>query len=121
VELKILQKMYDLILYIYPVLVQFPKSEKFAMVAEIKNTCFEILKLITRANKEKQKLEHLRQLDASLELLRTQVRLSVDLKFIPTKKYEVISRHLAEVGKMLGGWIRSSNINNSRAYGIICL
>ena len=109
-ELKILQKMYDLILYIYPVLVQFPKSEKFAMVAEIKKTCFEILRLITRANKEKQKLEHLRQLDASLELLRTQIRLSVDLKFIPTKKYEVISIHLAEVGKMLGGWIRSSKL-----------
>ena len=102
--------MYDLILYIYPVLVQFPKSEKFAMVAEIKKTCFDILRLITRANKEKQKLEHLRQLDASLELLRTQIRLSVDLKFIPTKKYEVISRHLAEVGKMLGGWIRSSKL-----------
>jgi len=110
VELKILQKMYDLILYIYPVLVQFPKSEKFAMVAEIKKTCFDILRLITRANKEKQKLEHLRQLDASLELLRTQIRLSVDLKFIPTKKYEVISKHLAEVGKMLGGWIRSSKL-----------
>lgn len=109
-ELKILQKMYDLILYIYPVLVQFPKSEKFAMVAEIKKTCFDILRLITRANKEKQKLEHLRQLDASLELLRTQIRLSVDLKFIPTKKYEVISKHLAEVGKMLGGWIRSSKL-----------
>ena len=109
-ELKILQKMYDLILYIYPILVQFPKSEKFVMVAEIKKTCFEILKLITRANKEKQKLEHLRQLDASLELLRTQVRLSVDLKFIPTKKYEVVSKHLAEVGKMLGGWIRSSKL-----------
>jgi len=102
--------MYDLILYIYPVLVQFPKSEKFAMVAEIKKTCFDILRLITRANKEKQKLEHLRQLDASLELLRTQIRLSVDLKFIPTKKYEVISKHLAEVGKMLGGWIRSSKL-----------
>lgn len=80
------------------------------MVAEIKKTCFDILRLITRANKEKQKLEHLRQLDASLELLRTQIRLSVDLKFIPTKKYEVISKHLAEVGKMLGGWIRSSKL-----------
>ena len=65
-ELKILQKMYDLILYIYPVLVQFPRSEKFAMVAEIKRTCFEMLRLITRANKEKQKIEHLRKLDANL-------------------------------------------------------
>ena len=116
-----MQKMYDLILYIYPVLVQFPKSEKFSMVAEIKKSCFEILRLITRANKEKQKLEHLRKLDANLELLRTQIRLSVDLKFIPIKKYEVISKYLAEIGRMLGGWIKSSNINNSRAYGIICL
>ncbi len=67
-ELKILQKMYSLILYIYPVLVRF-LNQKFAMVAEIKKSCFEILRLITRANKEKQKLEHLRKLDANLELL----------------------------------------------------
>jgi len=106
-SLKILQKTYDMILYAYPVLRQFPKSEKHTLAAEIKKTMFNMVRLITRANKEYRKADFLRQLDAELELLRTQVRLSVELRFIPMKKYEVWSRYLEEIGKMLGGWIKA--------------
>jgi four helix bundle protein len=107
-ELQILQKTYDMMLYVYPALTQYPKSERHTLVAEIKTTMANMVRLIIRANKERQKLEHLRQLDAELELLRTQVRLSMDLQFLPIRKYEQWSRLLAEIGKMLGGWIKST-------------
>lgn len=97
-----------MILYAYPALAQYPRSEKHTLAASIKHTMDDMAKLIIRANKEQRKLEWLRQLDASLELLRTQVRLSHDLGFLPNKRYEVWSGHLAEIGKMLGGWIRST-------------
>ena len=54
-ELKIMQKTYDLALYHYPALRQFPKSEKHTMAAEIKKTLFRIMRLITRANKARRK------------------------------------------------------------------
>jgi hypothetical protein len=94
--------------YAYPALAQFPRSEKHTLVAEIKATMANMVRLITRANKEPRKTEHLRQLDAELELLRTQVRLSMDLGFLPPRKYEQMSRLLTEIGKMLGGWIKST-------------
>jgi hypothetical protein len=34
-------------------------------------------------------------------------RLSHNLKFLPAKKYEVWSGMVVEIGKMLGGWIKS--------------
>jgi hypothetical protein len=107
-ELKILQKTYDMILYAYPALKNFPRSEKHTLVAEIKTTMYAMIRLIVRANKEVKKGPYLRQLDAALELLRTQVRLSMDLGFLPMKKYRVWSGMLAEIGKMLGGWIKVS-------------
>ena len=109
-QLLISKRIYDMMLYAYPALAQFPKSEKHTLAAEIKRTMFEMQRLTIRANKERRKMAWLRQLDASLELLRTQVRLSHELGFLPPKKYEVWSRHLAEIGRMLGGWIKSQRV-----------
>jgi len=106
-ELKIMQKTYDLALYLYPALLHFPRSERHTSVAEIKRTLFDMMRLIVRANKAKKKKELLAELDAELELLRTQVRLVTELGFLPFKKYKIISGYLAEIGKMLGGWIKS--------------
>ena len=52
-ELKILQKTYDMILYAYPALKNFPRSEKHTLVAEIKTTMYAMIRLIVRANKER--------------------------------------------------------------------
>lgn len=50
-ELKILQKTYDMIQYGYICLRQFPKSEKYTLAAEIKQSMYRLLKLIITANK----------------------------------------------------------------------
>ena len=85
-QLLISKRIYDMMLYAYPALAQFPKSEKHTLAAEIKRTMFEMQRLTIRANKERRKMDWLRQLDASLELLRTQVRLSHELGFLPTEE-----------------------------------
>jgi len=104
-----LQKTYDMIEYGYTCLRQFPKSEKFTLVAEIKNTMIMLLKLIIRANKRYYKKTTIQDADIELATLRAYVRLSKDLKFLPIKKYENWSKFLSEIGKMIGGWIKSTN------------
>ena len=86
--LKIRQKHEDLIAYFYLALRQFPKSEKFTMAARIKNQLIVMLELMVKANKAKRKLPVLLELDTELEVLRTLVRLSMQLKFLAMKKYE---------------------------------
>ena len=39
--------------------------------------------------------------------LKIYLRIAYDLKYLPPKKYEVWSGQLVEIGKMVGGWIRS--------------
>lgn len=107
-DLKILQKCYDMIEYGYICLRQFPKSERYTLAADIKDSMYELLKLIIRANKRYFKKTTLQDVDIELENLRYLVRLSNSLGFLPFKKYENWSRKLEELGKMLGGWIKAT-------------
>jgi hypothetical protein len=45
-DFKILQKTYDMILYGNICLKQFPKSERYALAADIKNSMYRLLQLI---------------------------------------------------------------------------
>lgn len=40
--------------------------------------------------------------------LKAYLRLSYNLKFLPIKKYEIWSAKAVELGRMVGGWIKSS-------------
>ena len=102
------QKVYDFLKYIYPVLAQFPKFEKFALQTQIKTAMFEMLKSIIRFKKTGTK-SHIYNADVELQFLKTLIRLSYDLEYKAMSKhrYEVASRHLAEIGRIIGGIIEA--------------
>jgi len=106
-NLLIYQKFYDLLIYLYIALRQFPKSEKHTLSADIKCSAYRILSKIVEANKSKNKLTLLYQIDVELQVMKTKLRLAHDLNFLPNKKYEICSQKIVEIGKMLGGWIKS--------------
>jgi len=54
------------------------------------------------------KLPILIDIDTELEVFRSFVRLSFQLKFVSMKKYEILSRKINEVGRLLGGWIKQN-------------
>ena len=108
-DLKILQKVFDMIMYAYTVLAQYPKSEKFALVADIKRVMDEMLELTIEAQKKYFKKTTLQELDVCIAKLKAYIRLSFNLKFVSLKKYEVWSGMVVEIGKMLGGWLKSVN------------
>lgn len=106
-ELKILQKTFDMINYAYPALAQYPKGEKFALVADIKRCMDVMLERVIEANKKYYKKTTLQELDVEVEKLKAYVRLSYNLGFLPPKKYEQWSGLVVEIGRMVGGWIKS--------------
>ena len=113
-DLKIKLKVEDMIKYAYSAIVQFPKSEKYALGTDIKRTMNRILELVITANKqekhEKREREAaLKALYIEVEKLKTYIRLSHNLNFLPIKKYEHWSKLAVEIGKMLGGWIKSQS------------
>jgi four helix bundle protein len=108
-ELKILQKIFDMMEYGYGALAQYPKSEKFALVTDIKRSMDTMLERTIEAQKKYYKKTTLQDLDVEIMKLKAYLRLSLNLKFLPMKKYEIWSGKVVEIGKMLGGWLKSVN------------
>ena len=107
-SMKLYQKVYDFLLYIYPILAQFPKFEKFALQSQIKTAMFEMLKNIIRFRKTGTK-SHMYSADVELQFIKTLIRLSYDMEYKAMSKhrYEVASCKIAEIGKITGGIIEA--------------
>ncbi len=112
-ELKILQKIFDMMEYGYAALAQYPKSEKFALVTDIKRSMDTMLERAIEAQKKYYKKTTLQELDVEVMKLKAYLRLSQNLGFLPMKKYEIWSEKVVEIGKMLGGWLKSVNSQKS--------
>ena len=106
-ELIIYQKHYDLMLYAFPVISRFPKNQRFVLGQQIQNCMVDIAMLIVQANAERRKGKTLWQIDVRLEKLRLLIRLAKDLGMLPVKQYGLMSERVSEVGRLLGGWMRS--------------
>lgn len=89
---------------------QFPKYEKYVLGAMIRQQMYEVLKLIVETNKRQYRKTALTELDIAHETLRHLVDLSYRrLKYIDGQKYTLWMEQINEVGKLLGGWIRSQH------------
>lgn len=95
---------------IYPALINFPKSEKYATTQDIKNCFLEYLTYVARANNVKSKrLIYSQEAEAYLQKIKTLMKLSYSRRYISKGFYTDISLELTEVSKMLSGYIKSTN------------
>jgi len=108
-NLPIFEKTYELILWLYPTVNKFPKSQRFILGQHIENTILEILEEVIETNQKRNKAPFLKKISVKLDKLRILIRLSKDLKFISIRQYGFAAKKINEIGKMLGGWIKSSN------------
>lgn len=109
-NLQIYKVYTDLIEYSNNLVRKYPKSEKFALVQEIKQSLYAGLRSLLFAIKlydKNEKLRYLNELDINLSLLKIQARLSFKYTFISAQNYETWSKHLTNICNMLGGWINS--------------
>ena len=107
-DLKIYQKWEDMHLYLYGALKSYPKSERFTLATTTINASIEVGMSITRANTSRDKKKWLDHADIELARLKILVRIGMKLGFLPINKYGILSGMLTEIGRMFGGWIRSS-------------
>jgi hypothetical protein len=104
-DLILFQKVYDLVLWLHPILNRFPKSQKFVLAQRIENCSLEILEKIVKINSSKTKSAFLMEnLNVDIDRLRILVRLSKDLRFINIKTYGIFCEKVTEIGKLFGGW-----------------
>ena len=104
-NLIIYQKTYDFLLWLYPVVNKFPKSQRFVLGQRIENKTFDLIHSIIIANVDRDKSATLKQASIELDELRILIRLAKDLHFMNIKQYEVSADKINEVGRLLSGWI----------------
>lgn len=114
-DLLIRQKVEAMIEYGHVAVRQFPKMERHVLGAEIRHTMWALLRLVVVCNKRYHKKTTLQELDAELDLLRCQVRTAKALGYLDFKKYEHWAKLNDEIGRMIGGWIKSMSEPTERA------
>ncbi len=107
-QLIMFQKHYDLMVYSFPIIGRFPKDQRFVLGQQIENQMLEIGKMIVHANKLKQKRGKLYDIDIELEKLRFLIRIAKDLKVLTISKYGHHCERLDEIGRLLGGWLKTT-------------
>ncbi|MFA5432780.1 MAG: diversity-generating retroelement protein Avd [Candidatus Paceibacterota bacterium] len=108
-DLVLFQKTYDFMLYMYPMVNKFPKSQRFVLAQHIENITLEILEKIIEINScdIKEKRDLVRKIDINVDKLKILFRLAKELKFINIKRYGIISEKIIELGKLTKGWQKS--------------
>jgi len=107
-EMLIVKKAYAFSKWLLQHTGKFPKSYRFSVAVRMENTVLEFTELVAVANMRSNRVSLLRQADEDLTRLRLLVRLSYDMQFLNLKSYEYGSSQIAELGKMLGGWLKKS-------------
>ena len=101
-------KAHDLVRWLLQHTARFPKSERFRLAKRVEDSAFRFYDLIARATKSGDKRRSvLLEADLELDRLRLNVRLCVELKLLTSAQYEFAAGLLVEIGKLLGGWLKS--------------
>lgn len=84
----------------------FPTQSRYTLGDRTDNLFIDILELLFVASYQKgiDKLPTLRRSILKIDTLKFMIRIVWELKILDNAKYIVISKHLEEIGKMVGGW-----------------
>jgi len=106
-NLVLFQKFEDFIDYFEPIVERFPAFERYALRTQIKNCMYRIYEMIIRTNSSRNKIQGWYDIDVELKILRGYVRRSRKRgsRYLSKKSYETASKHLSEIGRLIGGLI----------------
>jgi hypothetical protein len=107
--MKILEKFKDLAKYTYIVLRQYPKSEKYTLGAAARQALWDMGKSLKRASivpGKTAKRRLIEQADEQRAVLDFLVEMGLEMQFISMEKFGVFCGKSAEVGRMIGGWLK---------------
>lgn len=99
------QACHEWLLWLIPLLDQFPRVRRFTLGERIESLALEVLEALVEASFSRHdKGTWLDQANRKLAVLRHLWRLSHELRVIPMRRYEHGARLLEELGRQVGGW-----------------
>jgi len=109
-DIPIFKKTYNLYKRFYEFRKTVSRQDRYTIWQRCENIMLDILEDILLASQisKSEKLPVLERVSLKLNFLRVFLRLMKDVKAIDNKKYITLEETVDEVGKMLGGWIKST-------------
>ena len=107
-ELVIFTHTYDLLTWLLPHCERFPRAQRFVVTHRLQGAALDFQEALVDANAHRgeARRQHLQRADAALNKLRLYLRLA--WQWLSSGQYEHVSRLVADIGRLLGGWIRQS-------------
>jgi len=108
-EMVIFTRTYDFVSWLLPLTSNFPRSQRFIVTERLQSAVLNFQELIIEANAHRGpfRLEKLRLADAELRKARLYLRLCEKWDWITSGQYRHASAMVAEMGKLLGGWLKT--------------
>lgn len=109
-DIPIFKKAYELYKLFHEYRKVVSKQDRFTIFERCENLIMEVTEGIIKAGTEQKpaKVATLEHTSLKLNMLRVFIRLMKDVKVIDNKKYVTLENIVDEIGRMLGGWIKSS-------------
>ena len=107
-EMVIFTRTYDLLNWLLPKSEHFPKLYRSTVTQRLMEATLDFQESLLEAQgyQDKIRLRHLKAADVHLNRLRLYLRLTHQWGWLNLGQY--VSRMVAEIGKLLGGWIRQT-------------
>ena len=110
-ETPLFAKTYDLLAYLLPAVEKFPRSQRAGLGRRLQELGLGLLDLLLTARKTPQAARGAVPVQADIELnrLRYTVRLCHALALCSDVQYRCLSGLLADIGRLLGSWLKGYN------------
>lgn len=86
---------------------KFPKRVRFTLSSRMDNLALDILTRIVEAAYTHDKRDILQRINLDLEVMRVLMRVCYEQRYLSSRSYEFAVKELYEVGRMVGGWMKS--------------
>ena len=105
----IVERSYEFCAWLLPKISKFQKDQRYILGTRLQNSALDLLEANVDAALApgQAKLSFVVLAQRRLEHIRFLLRLAYSIRMVNIKSYEYGSRTLVELGKMLGGWMRS--------------
>ena len=107
-EMVVFTRTYDFLTWILPMAEKFPKSQRFVVTQRLLNAVLNFQEALIEANSLRgaKRAEKLLAADAELRKARLYLRLSEKWEWLTPGQYHHASTMVAEIGRLLGGWMK---------------
>ncbi|MCX6720659.1 MAG: four helix bundle protein [Candidatus Staskawiczbacteria bacterium] len=109
-DIPIFKKTYELYKEFYSLRNSIARQDRYTIWQRCENLILDILENILWASQlfKIEKLPVLEKVSLRLNFLRVFFRLCKEIKVLDNKKYCLLQEDVDEIGRMLGGWIKST-------------